>query len=124
MDHVQILEYSGLLNLLRLPHFGRGAEVNAVVRILLSCLHGGYLWVGNKVDLNVDLIDHITGLSKTGQHTTIDTIGKTKEPKLSPTLFSRYPLQRGGRAYDIASISYKTLSFTASLLAGKLLTKV
>ena len=43
MAHVQILERSGLLNLLRLPHFGRGAEVNAMVRVLLSCVHGGYL---------------------------------------------------------------------------------
>ena len=43
MEHVQILERSGLLNLLRIPHFGRGAEVNVVVRILISCIHGGYL---------------------------------------------------------------------------------
>ena len=92
MDHVQILERSGLLNLLRLPHFRRGAEVNAVVCILLSCLHGGYLWLGNKVDLNIELIHRITGLSNTGQHPTIDTTGKTKEPKLSPTLVSRYQL--------------------------------
>ena len=124
MERVKVLERSGLLNLLRLPHFGHGAEVNAVVRILLSCLHGGYLWLGNKVDLNVNLIHHITELSKTGQHPTIDTTGKTKEPKLSPTLVAKYQLQRGGRAYDIASISDKTLSFTASLLAGRLLTKV
>ena len=124
MDHVQILERSGLLNLLRLPHFGCGAEVNAVVQILLSCLHGGYLWVGNKVDLNIDLIHCIIGLSKTGQHSMIDTTGKTKEPKLSPALVSKYQLQRGGRAYDIESIPDKTLSFTASLLLGRLLTKV
>ena len=43
LPHVQILELSGLLNLLRLPHFGWGAEVNAMVHILLSCVHGGYL---------------------------------------------------------------------------------
>ena len=124
MDHVQILERSGLLNLLRLPHFGRSAKVNAVVDILLSCLHGGYLWLGNKVNLNIDLIHRITRLSKTGQHPTIDTTGNTKEPKLSSTLVSTYQLQRGGQAYDIASISEKTLSFTASLLAGRLLTMV
>ena len=43
MEHVHVLEWSGLLNLLRIPHFGRGAKVNAMVRILLSCVHGGYL---------------------------------------------------------------------------------
>ena len=43
MEHVQILEQSGLLNLLKVPHFGHGAEVNVVVRVLLNCVHGGYL---------------------------------------------------------------------------------
>ena len=43
MEHVQILDQSGLLNLLKTPHFGRGIEVNSVVRVLLSCVHGGYL---------------------------------------------------------------------------------
>ena len=67
MEHVHILERSGLLNLLRIPHFGRGVEVNAMVHVLLSFVHGGYLWLGNKVDLNVDLIHRITRLSKTGK---------------------------------------------------------
>ena len=67
MEHAQILEQSGLLNLLRIPHFGQATEVNAMVRVLLSCVHGGCLSVGNRVDLNIDLIHRITGLSKTGK---------------------------------------------------------
>ena len=66
MDHVRVLDRSGLLNLLEIPHFGRDTEVNAVVQVLLSCVHGGYLWLSNRVDLNVDLIHHITDLSKHG----------------------------------------------------------
>ena len=108
----------------RIPHFGRGGEVNAVVCILLSCVHGGYLWLGNKVDLNIDLIHRITRLSKTGQDPKIDITGKTKDPKLSPALVAKYQLQRGGWAYDIASLTDDTLRFTASLLAGRMLTKV
>ena len=124
LPHVQNLERLGLLNLLRLPHFGRGAEVNAVVRILLSCVHGGYLWLGNKVDLNIDLIHRITGLSKMGKHPDIQTTGKTKDSKLPQALVNKYQLQRGGRAYEISSITNDTLRFTASLLVSRLLTKV
>ena len=124
MEHVQILEHSGLLNLLRIPHFGRGAEVNSVVRILISCVHGGYLWLGNNIDLNIDLIHRITGLSKTGKVPKKNITGKAKDSKLSPTLVAKYKLQRGGRAYDIASLTDDTFRFTASLLAGRLLTMV
>ena len=95
-----------------------------MVCILLSCVHGGYLWLGNKVDLNVDLIHHITGLSKTGKDPKTHITGKTKDSKLPPALVTKYKLQRGGRAYDIASLTDDTLRFTASLLAGRLLTKV
>ena len=119
-----ILERSGLLNLLRLPHFGRGAEVNAVVRVLLSCVHGGYLWLGNRINLNVDLIHRITGLSKTGKDPQTHISSKSKDSKLPATLVTKYKLQRGGRAYDLTTIANDTLKFTASLLVGRLLTKV
>ena len=96
MEHVHILERSGLLNLLRIPHFGRGAEVNAMVRVLLSHVHGGYLWLGNRVDLNVDLIHHITGLSKIGKDPQTHISGKSKDTKLPAPLVNKYKLQRGG----------------------------
>jgi hypothetical protein len=34
---------STILNIMKIPHFGRYQEVNACVKILLSCYHGGYL---------------------------------------------------------------------------------
>ena len=61
-----------------------------MVRILLSCVHRGYLWLGNRVDLNVDLIHRITGLSKTGKHPDIQTAGKTKDSKLPQALVTKY----------------------------------
>ena len=95
-----------------------------MVRVLISCVHGGYLWLGNRVDLNVDLIHRITGLSKTCQDPKTNITGKTKDSKLSLDLVVKYKLQREGWAYDIASLTDDTLRFTASLLAGRLLTKV
>ena len=92
MEHVQILEQSSLLNLLKIPHFGRGAEVNAMVRVLLSCVHGGYLWLHNRVDLNVDLIYRITSLSKSGKDPQTHISGKSKDTKLPPLLVNKYKL--------------------------------
>ena len=74
--------------------------------------------------MNIDLIHRITGLSKTGQDPKTNITGKTKDSKLSPDLVAKYKIQRGGRAYDIASLTDSTLRFTASLLASRLLTKV
>jgi hypothetical protein len=35
------LEKSGILNLLEIPHFGCSLEINACVKLLLNCVHGG-----------------------------------------------------------------------------------
>jgi hypothetical protein len=37
---------STILNVMKIPHFGRHQGVNACVKILLSCYHGGYVWLG------------------------------------------------------------------------------
>ena len=124
MEHVQILEWSGLLNLLKIPHFRRGTKVNAVVRVLLLCVHGGYLWLSNRIELNVDLIHCIIGLSKSGKDPQTHISRKAKDSKLPAELVQKYKLRRGGHAYDIAALSDDTLIFTAYLLAGRLLTKV
>ena len=81
-----------MLNLLKIPHFGRGAEVNAMVCVLLSCVHGGYLWLGNRVYLNIDLIHCITGLSKIGKDPQTHISGKSRDSKLPTTLVNKYKL--------------------------------
>jgi hypothetical protein len=39
------LAQSTVLNVMKIPHFGRHQEVNAYIKLLLSCYHGGYLWL-------------------------------------------------------------------------------
>ena len=63
-----------------------------MVHMLLYCVHGGYLWLGNKVDLNVDLIHRITGLSKTGKDPKTHISGKSKDTMLPVTLVTKYKL--------------------------------
>jgi hypothetical protein len=60
------LQKEGILNLFDIPHFGRSQEINACVKMLLSCVHGGYMWLDRPVSIDTDLIMHITGLSITG----------------------------------------------------------
>ena len=82
------------------------------------------MWLSNRVDIGIDLIHRITGLSKHGDDPQINIDGKTKDVRLSANLVTEYKLERGGCAYDINLIQDPSLKFTASLLAGRLLTKV
>jgi hypothetical protein len=60
------LTQSTLLNVMKILHFGRHQEVNACVKLLLSCYHGGYLWLNHCITMDPMLINHITGLSMQG----------------------------------------------------------
>jgi hypothetical protein len=60
------LTQSTLLNVMKIPHFGRHQEVNACVKLMLSCYHGGYLWLNRRITVDLTLIHRITGLSIQG----------------------------------------------------------
>ena len=90
------LQLSELLNLLQIPHFGRSNEINAIVKILLSCVHSGHLWLDRRVDITIDLIHRITRLSKTGADPTTHFMGKDQDKKLVARLIMKYNLTRGG----------------------------
>jgi hypothetical protein len=57
---------STILNVMKIPHFGRHHEVNVCVKLLLSCYHGGYLWLDRHVNVDPRLIHLITGLIMQG----------------------------------------------------------
>jgi hypothetical protein len=57
----------GILNLVEIPHFGRGREVNNYVNQLMAVLHGGFLWMEELVSIDVEIIVFITGLSSMGE---------------------------------------------------------
>jgi hypothetical protein len=62
------LEREGILNLFDIPHFGRSNEVNACIELLLTCMHGSYLWLDMTISIDIDLIARITGLPTQGQY--------------------------------------------------------
>jgi hypothetical protein len=63
---IKELAQSTILNVMKIPHFGRHQEVNACVKLLLSCYHGGYLWLNRHITVDPTLIHLITGLSMQG----------------------------------------------------------
>jgi hypothetical protein len=87
---------SGLLNLLCIPHFAHSLELNAVAKVLLSCAHDKYLWLDRKIDVNMDVIHRITGLSKVGAYPTSHFVGKNLEQKLAMKLMKEFKLTKGG----------------------------
>lgn len=81
-EWIEKLTTSGLLNLLCILHFVCSLELNAIVKILLSCIHDGYLLLDRKIDVNVDVIHHIIGLRKVGADQASHFIGKNLDRKL------------------------------------------
>lgn len=60
------IERSTILNVMKIPHFGRHQEVNTGIKLLLLCYHGGYLWLDRCITVDLTLIHQITGLSMQG----------------------------------------------------------
>lgn len=98
-----------LLNLLRIPHFGRSLELNVIVKFLLSCVHEGYLWLDTKIDLNFDVIHRITSLSKVGGDPGVHFIGKNLDRKLAVKIMKEHNITKGTRAYDYVEIQDQAL---------------
>ena len=93
------------------------------MKVLLSYVHGVHLWLDRRVDITINLIHQITGLSKTGVDPATHFMGKDQDIKLAVQLIKKYNLTRGGRAYDAVQIEDKPLRFTVQLLAGRVLRK-
>ena len=85
-EWIENLTLSRLLNLLRIPHFVCSPDLNVVVKVLLSCVHDGYLCLDHKIDVNVDVIHIITRLSKVRADLAMHFIGKNLDRKLSAKL--------------------------------------
>ena len=55
------------MDLVHIPHFGCGKDVNNCIKKLLELVHGGILWLERPIFIDVDLIRNITGLTTSGE---------------------------------------------------------
>jgi hypothetical protein len=84
------LAQSTLLNVMKIPHFGRHQEVNACVKLLLSCYHGGYLWLNHCITVDPMLIHRIIGLSLQGPNPQDFYHGKSMDHTLGKNIKDTY----------------------------------
>jgi hypothetical protein len=110
-----------LLNVMKIPHFGRNREVNACIRLLFSCYHGGYLWLDRQITVNLILINQITGLSMQGPDLQEFYPGKIADRTLAQRIKDTYgDLEKGMQGYKVASIENASVRFGFYLIIGKL----
>lgn len=93
-----------MLKLLKIPHFGRSLEVYIVVKLSLSCVHDGYIWLESKININVDVIHRIMSLRKIGDDPSVHFVGKKIDRKLAGKLTQQLDLKIGTKAYDSTNI--------------------
>jgi hypothetical protein len=118
------LSQSTLLNVMKIPHFGKHQEVNACVKLLLSCYHAGYLWQDRWIIVDPTLIHRIMGLSMKGPDPQDFYPGKSTDHALAQKIKDTYGnVENGTRGYKVASIQNGIVCLTCQLIAGKLVRK-
>jgi hypothetical protein len=118
------LAQSTLLNVMKIPHFGRHREVNACVKILISCYHGDYLWLDHHITVDPTLIHKITGLSMKGPDLQDFYLGKATYRTLAQKIKDTYDdVEKGTQGYKVASIQNSAVCLACQLIVGKIVRK-
>jgi hypothetical protein len=93
-------------------------------KMLLSCIHGGTLWLDPPVSIDTQLVvAWITGFPKAGEDPTTLFTNKVGEKALSENMKDKFNTFRGKRGLDITNISDDVVRFATQVLACKLLRK-
>jgi hypothetical protein len=105
------LEKIGILNLLEISHFGRSAKVNICVKILLRCIHEGFLCLDRPMSIDTQLIVWTTGFPLAREDPLPLFTDKYKDKSLVDKMKDKYDRHRGACSLEIASINDDTISF-------------
>jgi hypothetical protein len=81
---------STILNIMKIPHFGRHQKVNKYVKLLLSSFHGGYLWLDRCITIDLALIHWIIELNIQGPDLQDFYPGKATENSLAQNIKDTY----------------------------------
>jgi hypothetical protein len=109
---------------MKIPHFGRQHEINACVKLLISCYHGDYLWLNHCITVDLTLINQIMGLSMQGPDPQEFYPRKSMDRSLSQKINDTYgDVEKGARGYKVASIQSGAVCLTCQLIVGKLVRK-
>jgi hypothetical protein len=118
------LTQSTLLNVMKIPHFGRHQEFNAYVKLFLSCYHGGYLWLDRCIIVDPMLVHRIIGLSMQGPDLKEFYPGKSTDRALAQKIKDTYgDVEKGLQGYKVSSIQNGAVYLACQLIAEKLVRK-
>jgi hypothetical protein len=121
---IKELVQSTMLNVMKIPHFGPRQEVNACVKILLSCYHGGYRWLDRRITVDLAPIHQITGLIVKGPDPQQFYLGKASNCSLAQCIKEAYGEdEKGKRGYKVASIQDGVMCLAFQLIASNIVTK-
>jgi hypothetical protein len=118
------LTQSTLPNIMNIPHFGRPQEVNACVKLLLSCYHGDYLWLNHRIAVDPTLINQIKGLGMQGPDPQEFYPRKSMDRALAQKIKDTYGnVEKGMQGYMVSSIQSGAFHLAYQLIVGKLVRK-
>jgi hypothetical protein len=118
------LAQSTLLNVMKIPHFGKHQEVNVCVKLLLESYHGGYMWLDHHIIVDPTLINRIIGLSMQGPDPHEYYLGKTTDYALVQKIKESYgDVEKGVIGYKANSIESVAVRLTCQLIAENLVHK-
>jgi hypothetical protein len=121
---IKELAHSSILNVMKIPHFGRHKEVNTCVKLLLSCYHGGYMWLDRSVTVDPALIHLIIGVSMQGPDPHQFYPEKVADRTLAQRIKESYgDVEKGKRGYKVASIQDGAMRLDFHIIAGNLIRK-
>jgi hypothetical protein len=121
---IKELAQSMILNVMKIPHIGQHQEVNTCIKLLLSCYHGGYMWLDKCITMDMVLIHLITGMSMQGPKPQQLYPEKASECSLAQCIKEAYSeFKKGKRGYKVASIQDGTVCLDFQLIDGKIITK-
>jgi hypothetical protein len=115
---------STILNVMKIPHFERHQEVNTCIKLLVSCYHGGYLWLDRCITVDLVLIHRITGLSMQGPNPQDFYPRKVVDRTLAQCIKESYSdVEKEKWGYKVASIQNGAMHLAFQLIASKLAKK-
>jgi hypothetical protein len=117
------LEKTGILGLLKLPHFGRGQYATTCVKQLLAVTHGGDIWLDKPIPITIEIIAQIIGLPIWVMDPALIMDDKSKEKALAEEMKKKYGTARGTRVIIIKWVNNTATQLGANILACKLLRK-
>jgi hypothetical protein len=111
------------MNMIEIPHFGRGKDINNYVKQLLSVMHIEILWMDTQGSICVDLISQITSLPTTREKPVQYLDDTTKDKSLAEEMNKTYGIERGSKGTIINKISELMMRLETKLMSYKILIK-